>query len=40
VLLWAGLLSLLIGMGRFAVDRRAAHVFHDHIPQRGFAASA
>jgi len=36
MLLWAGLLSLLIGVGCFAVDRRAAHVFHDRIPQRWF----
>lgn len=36
MLLWAGLLSLLIGTGCFAIDRRAAHWFHDRIPQRWF----
>lgn len=36
MLLWAGLLSLLIGLGCFAIDRRAAHSFHDRIPVRWF----
>lgn len=36
MLLWAGLLSLLIGIACFALDRRAAHIFHDRIPQRWF----
>jgi membrane-associated phospholipid phosphatase len=36
MLLWAGLLALVLGVAAFAVDRRAVHVFHDHIPARWF----
>jgi len=36
MLLWAGILSFLIGIALFAVDRRAAHFFHDRIPARWF----
>jgi membrane-associated phospholipid phosphatase len=36
MLLWAGVLSLLIGLACFALDRRATHVFHDCIPVRWF----
>jgi membrane-associated phospholipid phosphatase len=33
MLLWFGLLLLVIGLCCFAVDRRAAHFFHDRISQ-------
>ena len=36
MLLWAGILSLLIGLACFAIDRRATHLFHDCIPVRWF----
>jgi membrane-associated phospholipid phosphatase len=36
MLLWAGVLSLLIGLCCFAIDRRATHLFHDRIPVRWF----
>jgi membrane-associated phospholipid phosphatase len=36
MLLWAGLVSLLIGFYCFAIDRRATHLFHDRIPVRWF----
>jgi membrane-associated phospholipid phosphatase len=36
MLLWAGILSLLIGLACFAIDRQAAHLFHDRIPVRWF----
>jgi membrane-associated phospholipid phosphatase len=32
MLLWSGLFFLTLGVVLFAVDRRAAHVFHDRIP--------
>lgn len=36
MLLWAGVLCLLIGICCFAIDRRAVHVFHDHVHARWF----
>jgi len=36
MLLWAGVLLLAIGIVCFAIDRRAAHVFHDRIPLNVF----
>src|ERR1700722_1355232 len=38
MLLWLGLAFLLIGIACFVVDRRAVHVFHAAISQRGHAA--
>ena len=32
MLLWSGLFFLALGVALFAVDRRAAHFFHDRIP--------
>jgi membrane-associated phospholipid phosphatase len=32
MLLWSGLFFIALGVALFAVDRRAAHVFHDSIP--------
>jgi len=34
MLLWLGILLLAAGLACFAVDRRAAHLFHDRIPLR------
>lgn len=34
MLLWAGFFFLVLGVVLFAVDRRAAHFFHDAIPLR------
>jgi membrane-associated phospholipid phosphatase len=34
MLLWAGIILLLGGLGCFAIDRRAAHVFHDVVDRR------
>lgn len=34
MLLWSGLFFLVLGVVLFAVDRRAAHFFHDRIPFR------
>ena len=34
MLLWAGLFLLVLGVACFAIDRRAAHFFHDHVNQR------
>jgi membrane-associated phospholipid phosphatase len=31
MLLWSGLFFIVLGIAMFAVDRRAAHYFHDHI---------
>ena len=36
MLLWAGVILLAIGVSCFAIDRRAAHVFHDRIPLKVF----
>lgn len=36
MLLWAGVVCLLIGLACFAIDRRAAHFFHDRISARWF----
>jgi membrane-associated phospholipid phosphatase len=36
MLLWAGIASLAIGLGCFAIDRRAAHWFHDRVHARWF----
>jgi membrane-associated phospholipid phosphatase len=35
MLLWSGLAFLLLGIACFAVDRRATHLFHAAISQRG-----
>ncbi|MGN6147304.1 MAG: hypothetical protein ACTHPD_02075, partial [Rhizomicrobium sp.] len=32
MLLWFGIFLLAAGLVSFAVDRRVAHFFHDHIP--------
>jgi membrane-associated phospholipid phosphatase len=32
MLLWFGLFLLVLGVACFAIDRRAAHLFHDRIP--------
>jgi membrane-associated phospholipid phosphatase len=37
MLLWSGLALLLAGLACFAVDRRATHLFHAAISQRGHA---
>jgi membrane-associated phospholipid phosphatase len=37
MLLWSGLAFLLLGIACFAIDRRAVHVFHGAISQRGHA---
>lgn len=36
MLLWAGVLSVLIGLACFPIDRQATHLFHDRIPARWF----
>lgn len=36
MLLWAGILLIVIGLGCFAIDRRAVHVFHDRISSGWF----
>src|SRR5579871_6756237 len=36
MLLWAGLAFLIIGAGCLAVDRRAAHLFYDHVNEPFF----
>jgi membrane-associated phospholipid phosphatase len=33
MLFWLGILLLAVGFACFAIDRRAAHAFHDRIPQ-------
>jgi len=36
MLLWAGVAAFVVGLACFAIDRQAAHLFHDRIPVRWF----